>query len=423
MLDIKYIRENAKTLKKACADKNFSVDIDALLQLDSEITPAQQKLEALQLRRNKDSKLVHTTKDEAEREELKSQLVEVKHEIDNLQKILREKKEAFHQLMLLVAQPAREDVPVGKDDGGNVEVMKWGETPKFDFKVKDHVELGKKHKIIDLEGGVKLSGSRSYILKNEGALLEHAVLQFTQDTLLERGFQLMSVPVLVNEAAMEGTGYFPVGKDQAYFIEKDKLALIGTSEVALCSYHSNEILDEKDLPLRYMAQTSCFRREAGTYGKDTKGLYRVHQFKKIEMVVIAPSDKDMTDELHQEILGHSEHILKSLEIPYRKVYVCTGDLGQGQVRKHDLEAWMPSRKNYSETHSCSSFYDFQSRRLKIRYKGKEDKKNRLVYTLNNTACATPRILIPLIENHQTEDGRIRIPKCLQKYMGGRTHIG
>ena len=422
MLDIKYIRENAEILKIACANKNFSADIDGILELDALITPDQQKLEALQLRRNKESKLVHTTKDEKQREELKSGLIEVKEQIDELQKSLRENKEKLHQKMLIVAQPAREDVPVGKDDSDNVEIMQWGERPKFDFKVKDHMDLGKKHDMIDIERGVKLAGSRSYILKNDGALLEHAVLQFTQDTLLERGFKLVSVPVLVNEEVMEGTGYFPVGRDQAYTIERDKLALVGTSEVSLCGMHAGEILDEASLPLRYMAQTSCFRREAGTYGKDTKGLYRVHQFKKIEMVVVAPQGKDITDELHEEILGHSEYILQSLEIPYRKVYVCTGDLGQGQVRKHDLEAWMPSRKSYSETHSCSSFYDFQARRLKIRYKGK-DKKNHLVYTLNNTACATPRILIPLIENHQTEDGRIRIPECLRKYMGNRTHIG
>ena len=423
MLDIKYIRENSETLKQACKNKNFSVDIEALLKLDQEISPDQQRLETLQLKRNKDSKLVHTSKNEEKKAELKVQLVEIKKEIDHLQKILREKKEELYQLMLLVAQPAREDVPIGKDDQDNVEVMKWGTLPDFDFKAKDHVTLGKSLGIIDIEGGVKISGSRSYILKKDGALLESAILQFTQDTLLERGFDLLSVPVLVNEAAMEGTGYFPVGRDQAYYIEKDKMALIGTSEVPLCSYHSDEILDESTLPRRYIARTTCFRREAGTYGKDTKGLYRVHQFQKIEMFVIAPHDKDLTDQIHEEILGNSEYILQSLEIPYRKVYVCTGDLGQGQVRKHDLEAWMPSRKSYSETHSCSSFYDFQARRLKIRYKDKKEKKNKLVYTLNNTACASPRLLIPFLENHQTADGRIRIPECLRKYMGNRTHIG
>lgn len=422
MIDIKFIRQNPKLLQKACKDKNFFVDIEELLELDAFIVPNQQKLEALQLERNKKSKLMPKVSSE-ERETLKNELLNVKKEIDALQGTLRDKKELFQEKMLLVPQPAREDVPVGKDDADNLEIMKWGELPEFSFKAKDHIELGKKLGLVDFERGTKLSGSRSYVLMGDGALLEQAVLQFAQDMLVEKGFTLMSVPVLVNENVMQGTGYFPLGREQAYCVEKDKMALVGTSEVPLCSFHADELLDEAELPKRYMARTTCFRREAGTYGKDTKGLYRVHQFNKVEMVVLAPNDKEKTDKLHEELVKNSEDLLKALELPYRKVYVCTGDLGQGQVRKHDLEAWMPSRKAYSETHSCSSFYDYQSRRLKMRYKCKEDGKNKLVYTLNNTACATPRILIPLIENHQTEDGRIRIPECLRKYMGGRTHIG
>ena len=422
MLDIKFIRENPKLLQKTCKDKNFFVDIDKLLELDAFISPNQQKLESLQLERNQKSKLIPKVTGE-EREALKSELIPLKKEIDSLTVLIREKKEELHQMMLLVPQPARDDVPVGKDDQDNVELMTFGKIPEFDFKPKDHVELGKALDIIDFERGAKLAGSRSYVLMREGALLEQAVLQFSQDVLMERGFSPMSVPVLVNENVMEGTGYFPLGRDQAYFIEKDKKALVGTSEVPLCSYHADEVIPEEKLPIRYMARTTCFRREAGTYGKDTKGLYRVHQFNKLEMVVLAPNDKEVTNKIHDEILENAEIILQALELPYRKVYVCTGDLGQGQVRKHDLETWMPSRKAYSETHSCSSFYDFQSRRLKMRYKCKEDKKNKLVYTLNNTACATPRILIPLLENHQTKDGRIKIPECLRKYMGGRTHIG
>lgn len=422
MLDIKFIRENPKLLQKACQDKNFLVDIEEILELDRFITPNQKKLEELQLLRNQKSKQISKTNEE-ERAQLKAEMPEIKKEIESLQKMLKEKKKLFHEKMLLVPQPARDDVPVGKDDQDNVEIMKWGTPPKFDFKPKDHAKLGKDLDIIDIDRGVKLAGSRSYILKKEGALLEQALLQFTQDILVERRFSLLAVPILVNEDAMEGTGYFPTGRDQAYCVEKDEMALVGTSEVSLCSYHSNEILDENVLPLRYMGRTTCFRREAGTYGKDTKGLYRVHQFNKIEMVILAPNDKEITDKLHEELLENAEFILQSLELPYRKVYVCTGDLGQGQVRKHDLETWMPSRNNYGETHSCSSFYDFQARRLKMRYKSKNEKKNKLVFTLNNTACATPRILIPLFENHQTKDGRIKIPECLRKYMNNKTHIG
>lgn len=422
MLDIKFIRENPKLLQKACKDKNFLVNIDELLELDAFIAPNQQKLESLQLQRNQKSKLMPTVTAE-EREALKSELMSIKKEIETLTVLLRDKKELLHEKMLLVAQPAREDVPVGKDDSDNLELEKVGTVPEFDFEPKDHITLGKDLDIIDFERGAKLSGSRSYVLKGDGALLENAVLQFAYDMLLERGFTPFTVPILVNENVMEGTGYFPLGRDQAYYVEKDKMALVGTSEVPLCSLHADELLDEDKLPLRYMARTSCFRREAGTYGKDTRGLYRVHQFNKIEMVIVAPNDKEMTDQLHEELLGNAEDLLKALELPYRKVYVCTGDLGQGQVRKHDLETWMPSRNAYSETHSCSSFYDFQARRLKMRYKDKAEKKNKLVYTLNNTACATPRILIPLLEANQTKDGRIRIPEVLRKYMGGRTHLG
>lgn len=217
---------------------------------------------------------------------------------------------------------------------------------------------------------------------------------------------------------MVGTGYFPLGRDQAYFVEKDKMSLIGTSEVPLVSYHSDEILDEDKLPIRYVAQSSCFRREAGTYGKDTHGLYRVHQFQKIEQVVLAPADAALSEQLHDELLGNAEELMKDLELPYQVVYVCTGDLGQGQRRKHDIEAYMPSRDSYGETHSCSTFHDYQARRLKIRYRDKNKGKH-LCYTLNNTAIATPRIFIPFLEVHQTKDGNVRIPEKLRPFLGGR----
>nr|MBP9708006.1 serine--tRNA ligase [Oligoflexales bacterium] len=236
-----------------------------------------------------------------------------------------------------------------------------------------------------------------------------------------RGYRPYSVPVLVRESAMEGTGYFPQGRDEAYLIERDELALVGTSEVPLASLHADEVLDLNQLPLRYMALSTCFRREAGSYGKDTAGLYRVHQFQKIEQVIIAPADAALSEKLHAELLSNAESILQDFELPYRVVYVCTGDLGLGQVRKHDIETWMPSRQAYGETHSCSTFYDFQARRLKIRYKNTEG-QNTVCYTLNNTAIATPRVLIALLECHQQADASIKIPACLQPYMGGDTFI-
>ena len=339
-----------------------------------------------------------------------------------LESVCKELDAGVQDELLRVPNPAREDVPVGKDDAENVQVKTWGDLPEFGFKPKTHVELGKLHDIIDIERGVKLAGSRSYVLKGDGARLEQALLNFTLDHLHKKGYTQLSVPVLVLEEAMVGTGYFPNGRDQAYCVEKDNLALVGTSEVPMVSYYSKEMLKEENLPIRLTAQSTCFRREAGTYGKDTKGLYRVHQFQKVEQVILGIADKEDTDNLHNELLTNSEEIMQALELPYQVVYVCTGDLGQGQVRKHDIETWMPSRDSYGETHSCSTFYDFQARRLGIRYKNSEGKK-KVCYTLNNTAIATPRVLIPLLEVHQQEDGRIKIPKALQPYMGGQEYIG
>lgn len=421
MLDIKFIRENKELVQQAALDKNFKVDLDSLLSLDEQLRGMQSQLEELQNQRNSKSKLIAKASPE-EREELKSQVAALKPRMEELQGQVRDLQEKHHNLMLDVPAPAREDVPVGKDDAENVQVKTWGEPPKFSFKIKDHMELGELNDWIDTPRGVKLAGSRSYVLKGDAARLESALLKFTLDHLYNKGYQQLSVPVLVKEDCMVGTGYFPKGRDQAYYIEEDKLALVGTAEVPVASFHSDEMLKEADLPIRYMAQSSCFRREAGTYGKDTHGLYRVHQFQKVEQVIIAKADKAQSEELHNELLNNSEEIMQKLELPYQVVYVCTGDLGQGQVRKHDIETWMPSREAYSETHSCSTFHDFQARRLKIRYKD-SDKKKHICYTLNNTAIATPRVLIPFLEMHQQEDGSVRIPEALRPYLNGQEFIG
>ena len=421
MLDIKFIRENPDLVKRGAADKRIKIDLEALLTLDSEVRPLQTELEGLQADRNRISKNIATAKPD-EREPLKAEVQKIKARMDELSKVVDDKKAKLDELLLLVPQPARADVPVGKDDSENVEVKLWGTVPKFDFKPLDHITLGEKHKIIDFERGAKLAGSRSYVLRGDGATLEQAVMRFTYDMLCKRGYEPLSVPVLVKEDAMVGTGYFPVGREQAYCVEKDELALVGTSEVALTSFYSGEILAEADLPHRIMAQSSCFRREAGTYGKDTKGLYRVHQFQKIEQVIIAAADEKASEEYHAELLKNAEDVLQALGLAYRVVYVCTGDLGQGQVRKHDIETWMPSRNGYGETHSCSTFHEFQARRLKMRYRTKSG-ETKTCFTLNNTAIASPRVLSPLLECGQQADGRIKIPDCLVPYMGGKKFIG
>ena len=327
-------------------------------------------------------------------------------------------------LLLQLPQPADEEVPVGKDDSENVEIKKWGEVRNFDFPAKDHVELGDKLRLIDIERGVKLAGSRSYVLLGDGTLLHQAVLRLAQDMMVARGFVPMVVPVLVREEPMEGTGYFPLGREQAYAItnEDPPKYLVGTAEVSLTAYHMGETLDLGTLPRKYVAMSSCFRREAGTYGKDTAGLYRIHQFDKVEQVVVCKADVNESKRWHQTILANAEDLLQTLKLPYRVVAVCTGDLGQGQAAKFDIETWMPSRKGYGETHSASRFYDFQSRRLNLRYRDEEGKM-RYCHTLNNTVVASPRILIPILENYQNADGSITIPEALRPYMAGRGRIG
>jgi len=421
MLDIKFIRENPDLVKKGAVDKRFPADVDGLLKLDSELRPIRQEQEKLQAERNSLSKEIASAPAE-KREELKKRVSELKVRLEELTQDVKEREEKIRELLLHVPQPARADVPIGRDDSDNLELRKVGTPRAFDFKPLDHIELSQKLKLVDFEKGTKIAGARSYVLTGDGALLEQAVLRYTYDFLVSRNYQPMSVPVLVTEKCMEGTGYFPLGRDQAYQVEKDQLALVGTAEVPLCGYFADETLEWSELPKKVMALSGCFRREAGSYGKDTKGLYRVHQFQKIEQVIIAPADKAMDDKLHAELLQNAEDLLQAFELPYRVVYVCTGDLGQGQIRKHDIETWMPSRSNYGETHSCSSFWDFQARRLGIRYKDKEGHRM-IAYTLNNTAVASPRILIPLIENHQTQDGRLHIPAALRPYLGGREFLG
>jgi seryl-tRNA synthetase len=420
MLDMKWIRTHSDELRKGAREKNLSFDVDRLLQLDASIRVNIQDIEALRMERNQLSKEIPKATTET-RPGLVARVGDLKKDLERLETENQVLEQEFNQLMLLCPQPARDDVPVGKDDKENVPVRHWGERPTFAFKAKNHLEIAAALRLADFDRGVKLAGSRSYVLTGMGARLEQAILRMVFDHLCRKKYEPLSIPVLVNESAMIGTGYFPTGRDQAYWIEKDEKALVGTAEVALTSFYSDEILDEKDLPKRMMAWSNCFRREAGSYGKDTAGFYRVHQFQKIEQVILCKNDPEESQRLHEELLGNAEDVLQALELPYRVVYVCTGDLGQGQVRKHDIETWMPSREAYGETHSCSTFHEFQARRLKLRYRG-SDQANQFCHTLNNTAIASPRILIPFLECHQQEDGSIRIPKALQPYLDGITQI-
>ena len=421
MLDIKYIRQNADKVKEAAKNKLVSVDIDRLLVLDKEIISINQLLDEKKCSRNElSSKIPSLSNDE--RIKTINIVKELKEEIAVLEDKVSPLKEEYTNLMYLVPSVPYDDTPIGLTDEENVEIKKVGEIPTFNFDIKDHVTLAEELDLVDIPRGVKVAGSRSYFLKNEGMLLEMALTRYVIDKLVGKGFTPMNVPLMVKEEAMYGTSYFPGGKEQTYSINDDNLYLVGTSEVSLVSYNSNETFESvSELPKLYCGLSSCFRREAGTYGKDTRGLYRVHQFTKIEQVIMCEADFDKQYALHDFLLNNAEEILQDLKIPYRVVKVCTGDMGNGQVRKHDIEAWMPSRGKYSETHSCSSFADFQARRSNIKYKD-SDGTTKYCYTLNNTAIASPRILIPLLELYQNKDGSVTVPDVLVPYMGGKTVI-
>ncbi len=440
MLDIKFIRENTDAVRTAAANKRVSCDLDRLLAVDKQRRELQHELDSLREKVKESGQLLgllRNPKSEgykkafssgrtaaeiaAEADRIQSELTALKPKIKELEDSEGPILSEFDQLMYTVPQPADGDVPLGKDESENVELRRVGEVRKFEFEPKDHVVLGTELGLIDLERGVKLAGARNYLLRGDGALLHQAILRLAQDMMVARGFVPMVVPVLVREEVMCGTGYFPTGRDQAYLCERDELSLVGTAEVPLTAYHTDEMLAEGDLPLKYCATSTCFRREAGAAGKDTHGLYRIHLFDKVEQVVICKNDLAESKRFHADILKNAEDVLQALGLPYRVVNVCTGDLGMGQVQKFDIETWMPSRKAYGETHSASRFYEFQARRLKLRYRDGA-KKVHYCHTLNNTVIASPRILIPILELYQNADGTVTIPQALRVYMGGKQRL-
>ena len=421
MIDIKTIREKPDRFKKAAADKRIDVDIAFLLEIDDKLSTAKRQLQDIATGKNTLGKSIPELLPNAKESAL-AELTKLKEDEVRLNQQIKQLQPKFDALMLLVAQPADDDVPLGKDDTENVEIRREGLVREFDFEPKDHVQLGQALGIIDIERGVKLAGTRNYFLKGDGALLHWAILRFAMDFMVERGYEPMSVPLLMKDEAMQGTGYYPGSEEQTYQMEKDGLSLAGTAEVPLTAYHMGEILKGEELPRKFVAMSSCFRREAGAAGKDTYGLYRIHQFDKVEQVVICENSIEQSNKFHEEILANAEAVMKALELPYRVALVCTGDLGRGQAKKYDIEAWMPSRGNYCETHSASKFYDFQARRLNLRYKDAKTKKNLFCHTLNNTVIASPRILIPILELYQNADGSVTIPKVLRPYMNGKEKI-
>ena len=402
MLDIKFIREHPDKVKEGCQKKQVKVDVDKLLKLDEERRQYLLQIETFRAKQNKLGK-----SEIREAQEIKAQIKQIEPELEKIKKELS-------SLMLQIPNLPLDDVPVGKDEKDNVVIKEWGKKPKFQFQPKDYLEIAEKLDIIDVKRAAKVSGTRFGYLKREAALLEFALINLTFDTLIKEKFIPVIPPVMLKEAMARGTGYFEaVDKEDAYYLPKDDLYLVGTSEQSIGVMHADEIFEEKALPRRYAGFSTCFRREAGSYGKDTKGILRVHQFDKIEMFSFCHPEK--SKEEHQFILNMEEKLMKALNVPYRVVQMCTSDIAFPQAAKYDIEAWLPSEGCYRETHSTSTCTDFQARRLNIRYRGKKGLE--FVHTINGTAFAMGRTLIAIVENYQQKDGSILVPKALQKYTG------
>lgn len=422
MLDIRYIRENKDKVVQAAQQKGIEVNINQLLDIDTERRKLQKRIDDLKSEQNNANESIAQAADADKQDKIKL-MRKLALEVKDLEKIFSKVEKEFRDLLITVPNVPSERTPVGKGEADNVQLDVVGEIPTFDFEPLDHLTLGKNLGLIDVDRGVKVTGNRGYYLTGVGAQLEMALMQYGVDFLRERGFTQMSTPLMAYEEYFIGTGYFPWMRDETFkAVDKEKEQhLIGSAEITLCAYHADETLPAETLPKRYMAWTPCFRTEVGSYGKDTRGLYRLRQFNKVEQVVFCEPNEDTAMQLFNELLTNAKDFIQSLELPFRVMELCTGEMGAPQKYKNDIETWMPSRNAYGETHSCSWMGDFQSRRLNIRTK---DADGKLVhcYTLNNTLVASPRLLIPLLENHQTTDGRVVLPQVLHKYMNGLAEI-
>jgi seryl-tRNA synthetase len=411
MLDLQYIKVNQKKVKDALLNKNRKADVDRIIFLDEKRREQIKEIQTLREERNSLSKINPPSQENINRgKEIKESLKKIEEENTDTEKELSE-------LMLYIVNVPLDEVPVGKDESGNLELKKWGEPRKFDFTPKDHITLGTDLDILDLERGNKVSGFRGYFLKNEGAILHMALLFYVFQKLTKKGYIPIIAPSIIKGFTLFGSGHFPWGSEQdVYKLNDDDAYLSGTAEIPITAMHAGETLNEKDLPKKFVGFSPCFRKEAGTYGRDTRGIYRLHEFWKIEQVILGTNNIDKARDLHEELQRNSEEILQELNLPYRQLLMCTGDMGEPQMKKYDIETYMPSRNGYGETMSNSIMGDFQARRLKMKYKTKEG-KTEYVYTFNNTAVASPRILIAILENYQQEDGSVRIPEVLQSLTG------
>ncbi len=415
MLDIKFIRENLDLVKMGARKKHNPVDLDALIALDDTRRGLIASLEAKKTEQNTVSREVAQVTDTAVREERIAAMKLLKDEIQKEEETLKGVMTEWHELMLQVPNIPDMSVPEGNDDSENVEIKTWGEKTRFDFEPKSHTEIMTNLGVVDFERGTKVHGFRGYYLQKDGARLSWAIWNYAQDFFLKKGFDPMIVPAIVRKSNLYGTGHLPNDAEDVYKTQ-DEDYLVGTAEVSTMGYYADEVLEQKDFPIRWLSFSPCFRREAGSHGKDTKGLIRVHEFYKLEQVILCEASHEESVKWHDWLNRNTEEFIESLGIPYHTVVNCGGDLGQGQVKKYDIELWVPLEGKYREISSASYFHDFQTRRFNIRYRDAEGKM-RYAHSLNCTAIPTPRILVSLIENFQRADGSVSIPAALVPYMG------
>lgn len=426
MIDMKWLRErkeNQMEIQQTADHKGIKLSVAKLMELDEKRRILLQEVEGLRQDRNRFTQEIGALMREGNREQvelIKQHVKEINEQLGLQENQMRETDDAYSELLGLVPNIVSPDTPVGASDQDNVEIKRVSQPPVFEFPRRDHVELGEMHRMFDIPRGVKTAGSRNYYLTGAGVSLHRAVQQLALDLLVKKGFTLFDVPLMVRTEALMNTAFFPLGKDQTFHITDEDKWLVGTSEVPLVSYYSGETVDVTE-PLKLAAASLCFRSEIGSAGKDVRGLYRVHQFAKVEQVILCEANLELSERLLQEITANAEELLQMLELPYRVMAVCTGDMSQKTYKQYDIETWMPSRESYGETHSSSNLLDFQARRSNIRYRD-NDGNMRYCYTLNNTAVASPRILIPLLENHQQEDGSIAIPRALRPYLNGQERL-
>lgn len=426
MLDINYIRKNQTAVKKAIKDKNIKLNLDHLLEVDKKRRTLIQEIDKLKAQQNKLSKTKPDDKTIKELQELKIKIKKLNDDFNSL-------KQEYDELMAQVPTVPAADTPIAQDDSGNVEIHKSGQIPEFDFETRDHIKLGQDLDILDLEKGAKVSGYRGYYVKNQGVSLMMSFLMHALNTLIAQGYQPMIPPTLVNSSVLFASGYvkgleYDSAVDEIYQIAhrdkgkgveetQNKKFLVGTAEPSLLAYFSDDVLKEEDLPIKIAGYSQCYRSEIGSYGKDVKGIYRVHEFMKIEQVILCKADMDEAEKLHQELINNSQKLHQDLGLPYRLLRICSGDLSAGKYKAVDTEAWMPGRNAYGETGSASNFLDWQARRLNVRYIDKDGRK-KYVYMLNGTALPSPRIFISILENYQQKDGSVIVPEILRKYMPG-----